>query len=251
MPDTKLAVKRHLRVILFDLGGTLIYEKGPWDPIFPRADLALWTVLRAAGVTIEPRVLYGESDNLFSMYYMLHRGDLREPTSAGVLDELLQKKGYHLSKETLRAAMHAMYAVTQENWLPEEDALSTLRDLNQRGYRVGLISNAADDDNTQALVDKGMFRPYLEYIVSSAAFGLRKPHPRIFRSALEYFHVSPEEALMVGDNFEADIVGARGAGMQSIWIKRRLPDAVHEPTAVEPDAVVSTLGEIPGLLPSA
>ena len=177
MPDTKLAVKRQLRVILFDLGGTLIYEKGPWDLIFPHADNALWKVLHAAGVTLEPRALYGESDNLFSMYYMLHRGDLREPTNAGVLDELLQKKGYRLPKETLRAAMQAMYAVTQENWLPEEDALPTLQSLSERGYRIGLISNAADDDNTQALVDKGMFRPYLEYIVSSAAFGLRNPIP--------------------------------------------------------------------------
>ena len=35
---------------------------------------------------------------------------------------------------------------------------------------------------------------------------------------------------MVGDNFEADIVGARGAGMQSIWITRRLPNADHEPS---------------------
>ena len=64
--------------------------------------------------------------------------------------------------------------------------------LKSRGYRIGLISNAADDDNTQALVDKGMFRPYLEYIVSSAAFGMRKPHPDIFRSALKHLGVSPE-----------------------------------------------------------
>ena len=53
---------------------------------------------------------------------------------------------------------------------------------------------------------------------------------------------------MVGDDYEADVVGAHGVGMQAIWITRRvaspLPEAVHG----EPDAVVQTLSEIPQLL---
>ena len=53
---------------------------------------------------------------------------------------------------------------------------------------------------------------------------------------------------MVGDNFEADIVGAQEVGMQSIWITRRIENALHEASGMEPDAVVSTLGEIPALL---
>jgi HAD superfamily hydrolase (TIGR01662 family) len=148
----------------------------------------------------------------------------------------------------LRAGVQAMYAVTQSNWLPEPDALPTLQLLKDRGYRIGLISNAADDDNTQALIDKGMFRPYLEYIISSAAFGMRKPHPDIFRSALQHFGVPPDEALMVGDNFEADIVGAHDVGMKSIWITRRVQDTRHEASGPEPGAVVSALSEIPALL---
>ncbi len=248
MVHTRLGIQQPIRVIIFDLGGTLIYENGPWEPIFPRADEALWKVLHAAGITLEPHELYGQSDNLFHMYYLLHRGDLTEPTSAGVLDGLLRKKGLHLPKETLQAGMQAMYAVTQSNWLPEADALPTLQILKALGFRIGLISNAADDDNTQALIDKGMFRPHIEYIISSAAFGMRKPHPDIFRSALEYFGAAPEEALMVGDNFEADILGAHGVGMQSVWITRRLQDANQAESTVEPSAVISALSEIPELL---
>jgi HAD superfamily hydrolase (TIGR01509 family) len=237
-----------IRVILFDLGGTLIYEDGPWEPIFPRANEAMWRVLHAAGVTLGPDELYGESQNLFDMYYLLHRGDLTEPTTAGVLDALLQEKGIHLPKDTLQVAMQAMYGVTQSNWLPETDALPTLQLLRERGFHTGLISNAADDDNTQALVDKGMFRPHLEYIISSAAFGMRKPHPDIFRSALEYFGASPGEAVMVGDNFEADILGAHGVGMQSIWITRRLQGVDPADFEIRPNAVISALSEIPSLL---
>src|SRR5258708_11687266 len=96
------------------------------------------------------------------------------------------------------------------------------------------ISNAADDENTQTLIDKGGFRPYLEFIVSSAAFGKRKPDPGIFRVALDHFKLPAAEAVMVGDTLDADIAGARGVGMNSIWITRRL-QKIESPPAVKAD----------------
>ncbi|HEY9151296.1 MAG TPA: HAD family hydrolase, partial [Anaerolineales bacterium] len=115
------------------------------------------------------------------------------------------------------------------------------------GFRLGLISNAADDENTQTLIDKGGFRPYLEFIVSSAAFGKRKPHPAIFQAALDYFHVNANQAVMVGDLVTTDILGARQIGMKSIWITRRVVETANR-LNIKPDAVVSSLHEIPPLL---
>lgn len=242
------SIRRPVRAVLFDLGSTLIYENGPWDSFFPQADEELWKVLHTAGVSMVPKDLYGDSGNLFDLYYARHRGDLSEPTTVGVLDELLRKRGFTLPSETLRAAVRSLYTVTQSNWLPEADALPTLRELRQGGFHVGLISNASDDDNTQALVDKGNFRPYLEYIVSSAAFGKRKPHPGIFRSALDHFGVKAEEAVMVGDDYEADILGAHQAGIQSVWITRRIAESERRRSPKLAHAVVSALSEIPSLL---
>ena len=209
----------------------------------------MWQVLRDAGVTIAPSQLYGGFPTLFAVYYERHRGDLGEPTMVAVLDQLLRTKGFHLSTETLRAAMQAMFAVTQENWWPEPDAIATLEAVKRHGFHIGLISNASDDDNTQALIDKGGFRPYLEDIISSAMFGKRKPHPAIFRAALEHFAVRPSEAVMVGDDYQADIMGAKGVGMQSIWITRRAHEGLPVERTSDPSAVVSALADIPALLP--
>lgn len=237
-----------VRAVIFDLGSTLIYEKDPWDAYFPRADAALWKVLHEAGVSLQPHDLYGNASTLFELYYTRHRNDLNEPTTAAVLAELLRERGFSLPADTLREAMRAMFAVTQSNWFPEKEALPTLRQLRERGLQVGLISNASDDDNTQALVDKGGFRPYLEFILSSAAIGKRKPHPEIFKAALKHLKVPPWQAIMVGDDYEADVVGANRAGIQSIWITRRVRGAALEKARPEASAVVSSLSEIPPLL---
>ncbi len=241
-------IRTPIEVVIFDLGSTLIYEAGPWDGLFAEADKALWEVLHRAGVALEPRDAYGGEKTLFEVYYDQHRNDLAEPTTAAVLDELLRLRGYKLPRRTLRDAMRSMFGVTQANWRVEADAVPTLESLRSRGYRLGLISNASDDDNTQALIDKAGLRPFFEYTMSSAKFGRRKPHPAIFRDALAHFRVRPEKAIMVGDKIEADIAGAHAAGMQGIWVKKRAVEPLPDPSEVQAEAVVASLSEILPLL---
>src|SRR5512142_1638709 len=112
-------MKGPVRLVLFDLGGTLIYERGPWDGLFTRADVALWQVLRQHGVMLRAPEVYSRATTLFELYNERHRTEQNqrgEPTTAAVLDELLREKGFQLPKEQLREAMRAMYAVTQTNW---------------------------------------------------------------------------------------------------------------------------------------
>ncbi len=238
-----------IRVLIFDLGGTLIFDKDPWPPIFSRADGALWRVLNRARGTLGASDLYPGYKTFLNFHYQFarHKTGLDEVTTTSLLGDLLRNKGQPLSQEALREAMRALYKVTQGNWYPEMDALPTLKALRDKGFRLGLISNAADDENTQKLLDKGKFRPYFEFVLSSAAFGLRKPHPRIFQAALEHFKVPRNQVVMVGDTFEADIVGSQQVGMKSIWITRRVRQVKQYPF-FKPDAVVNTLAEIPSLL---
>jgi putative hydrolase of the HAD superfamily len=238
-----------IHVVIFDLGGTLIYDRDSWPPFFRRADEALIQALQNAGLKIEPAKFFHGYRGLLDLYYD-RRGDLieKEETTTALLRELLEEQGTpNINNELIATALRAMYAVTQSNWFPEEDAIPTLETLKARGFHLGLISNAADDENTQTLIDKGGFRPYLEFILSSAAFGKRKPHPAIFRAALDHFGVKASQAVMVGDLMETDIFGAHQIGMSSIWITRRVAKK-ESGIKVEPDAEVKTLREIPGLL---
>ncbi len=233
-------------LVLLDLGNTLYYDPKPWPDLLRAADEALWRSLQAAGVNVERHQAYGRFETLFDLYNSDHRKDVSEPTTARILRELLKRNGYRVQEQVLREALHAMYAVTQENWLIEPDAIPVLDDLKRKGFHLGVISNAADDENTQTLIDKGGIRPYLEFIVSSAAYGRRKPDAGIFQLALDYFGIEAGRAIMIGDTYEADIVGARAVGIHTAWMRHGEGEAPPEHPAA--DVQIASLSEIPALV---
>ena len=83
--------------------------------------------------------------------------------------------------------------------------------------------------------------PLVDAILISEAEGLRKPDAAIFFRAAERAGARPEECLFVGDNPEADILGAHGAGMKTAWFNA---GAVWpEGLAVNPGAEIRELAQ--------
>jgi HAD superfamily hydrolase (TIGR01662 family) len=238
-----------ISTILFDLGSTLVYAKHPWPPYYERADLALVEELCRSGIEIDPAAFQTEFGGFILSYYDRHTEDNLELTTFTVLHDMLFRKGFQkVPDRVLRAALEAMYAITQQNWHLEEDAVSTLETLKSRGYRLGMISNTSDDMNVQGIVDRWGLRPFFETIVTSAALGIRKPDARIFQEALDHFQVKPEGAAMVGDMLDTDVLGANQSGIYSIWITRRVQFPAEGEMAIQPQAVVTALHQIPDLL---
>ncbi len=244
---------RRLQALLFDLGHTLIYFDGHLPEIMLQSEGALLKSLWEAGLRFDPQAFLAQFRTRLEQYYAERDSEFIEYTTAYLLKSLLAEWGYpQVAEATLRQALASMYAVTQEYWLPEADAHPVLQTLQRQGYRLGLISNAADDADVQALIDKAALRPYFEVILTSAAMGIRKPNPRIFHAALARLGASPERAAMVGDALGADILGAHNAGMLAIWITRRADTSANRAQldTIRPDATIATLSELPEVLAS-
>jgi HAD superfamily hydrolase (TIGR01549 family) len=245
------STRRRFQAILFDLGSTLIYFDGEWELIRPQRDTVLIGHLHAAGFYPPEQAFLEQFNNLMRSYYIERDTEFIETTTAFLLRSLLTEWGFtNIPEAVIRSTLASMYAISQAYWKPEDDAHPVLQALKAQGYPLGLISNAGDDTDVQTLVDNANLRGYFDVILSSAAMGIRKPNPRIFLAALEHWGVQPPLAAMVGDSLGADILGARNAGLYSIWIKRRAETAAnraHEDT-IQPDAVISTLSELLGLL---
>ena len=93
----------------------------------------------------------------------------------------------------------------------------------------------------------------LEFIVTSAEVGYRKPHPRAFKAALAHWpDIRPDEIAMVGDRLDADIAGAKRAGLFAVWMRHQPAkgeDRQERPWGPDaPDAVIRRLGDLPKTL---
>jgi putative hydrolase of the HAD superfamily len=237
--------------VLFDLGSTLFYYQGDWLASRAESNERLLDALLAAGLNLERTAFLAEWESRLNTYQNDRDEDLIEHSTGVVLRNVLASLGHtSISDQVLRQALAKMYAVTQRHWKAEPDAVPTLEALRSRGYRLGILSNAADDDDVRRLVDQAEVGSYLDFVLTSSSLGVRKPHLRTFHAALTRWGMPPDRVAMVGDNLRADILGAKSLGIFSIWITRRIavegPVDTGEP--VIPDATIQTLSELLPLL---
>jgi putative hydrolase of the HAD superfamily len=124
-----------------------------------------------------------------------------------------------------------------------DDTVETLEKLKHRYPEMGLISNTIFPGwvHERELKQFGI-APFLNFTVYSSSFGLRKPHPDIFRKAANLAGHAPQECLYVGDRYVEDIVGPRGVGMHAILKVK--PDREYPEEMPEVDRRIDNLSEL-------
>ncbi len=234
-----------IRYLIFDLGGTLMHSSADWGPVHAQADAALVNSLRNNDIDLDARIFRTRLHE----YYEQRDKDFYETTYHLVLRELLKELGHvEVPESVLRSALDALYYVTQSNWQLESDALETLKTLKSENYKLGIFSNAGDDKDVQDLIESFGIRSYFDFVLTSAACFYRKPHPRAFEIALAHWNATPNEAAMIGDSLEADIVGAKQLDMTAIWLTRRAQFREEDMLRIKPDFSLRKLSELPPTL---
>ena len=116
----------------------------------------------------------------------------------------------------------------------------TLSALRDRGLKLGIVTNGETDFQMRNIRALGL-EALVDAVLISGAEGLRKPDAALFQRAAERLNTKPEHCLLVGDNPEADILGAFGAGMRTAWFNAGAfwPKAL----ARNPGAGISKLAE--------
>ena len=98
------------------------------------------------------------------------------------------------------------------------DVLPILDHLRLDGYVVGAVSNW--DPRLEQVIRNTGLREHFDFLVVSEVEGYAKPSPYLFRRALDRAGVAPHQAVHVGDDFFRDVEGARGVGIQPVWLDR-------------------------------
>lgn len=105
-----------------------------------------------------------------------------------------------------------------ECWKLYPGTLEVLKAVRKKNKKIGIISNW--DSRLLGLCEGLGLHDHFDFILASAVFGASKPSVKIFEEALRRAGVQPHEAVHIGDSFEDDIKGARGAGLDAILIER-------------------------------
>ena len=195
-----------IRGFIFDYGGTLDTGGQHWGKV-------IWHAYERQQVPV------AESD--FRDAYVhaertLGRNLIIKPdfTFKRTLEEKIKIELEYLGKpEYQQAIVDDLYERTLAETAKSREVLM---ELKQR-YRMVLVSNFYGNIST-VLKEFGLDGIF-ETIIESAVVGVRKPDPMIFTLGVEALGVKPNEAIVVGDSIDKDIIPAGKAGCHTVWFE--------------------------------
>jgi len=198
-----------VRAVLFDLDDTLLHHTRTSRQALQRV---FTYQLEKQETTLERLCLLNDS-----LYYELFPrvldGELtREQARAIRFQRMLKDCGQDVTtqqSEHLALAYQEAYDL-ERTCVP--GAVNLLRHLKNR-VEVAVLTN----NPVRSVRDEELLEVLLEHWFVSGAVGLKKPDPKFFLYALEAVGCSPQEAVMVGDSWEKDVLGARVVGVRAVW----------------------------------
>ena len=110
-------------------------------------------------------------------------------------------------------------------------------------YEMHILSNGFKEVQYKKIENSGL-KSFFDKILLSDEIGVNKPHANFFTHALEQVNAKPSETLMIGDSWDADIVGAYNSGIDQMWFNPQ----ENRPIIFTPTYSVKTLDEIKDIL---
>ncbi|AFM03581.1 haloacid dehalogenase superfamily enzyme, subfamily IA [Bernardetia litoralis DSM 6794] len=130
-----------------------------------------------------------------------------------IFDKVLyQKPHYNLLEELENEYQYN--CPRQPNLMPF--VLEMLTYLQSKGYHLHILTNGFEESQKLKLEYSGILS-FFKNIITSDCTGVTKPNPIIFNHALAISNATPQNSIMIGDSFDADILGARSLGMKTIF----------------------------------
>jgi len=201
--------------ITFDFGDTLVSSDPPYLT-------RIWLGLKELGVKKalkEVECAYHNADFKVSKNLLKKKRFAPELYQQELGEGLLAELGIKNAQEELLKELSLRLSEFRPERVIVPGADVLLKELSQRGYRMGIISN--NDGRTREKCRAVGIENYFEFILDSTLEGMVKPDPKFFRKALSLAGVSANQAIHIGDLLGSDILGAVNIGIRAIWIENK------------------------------
>ena len=215
-----------VKAVLFDLDNTLTdYVK-----IKTKCVRAAINAMVKAGLSMNPR-------QAFEILMDLYRESYYESTH--IFEEFLMHIHGVINYKLLGAAIVAYRKVRYLDLKPYKNVKKTLKKLQKKGLKLGIITDAPRTKAWIRLTGLGII-DFFNFVIGYEDTNYRKPHPLPFKKAIKIINLKPEEILYVGDNPSKDIKGARRVGMKTALAKY----GQFIPGNTEPDYVLKDISDL-------
>ena len=206
---------KQIKAIGFDLFNTLI----TMDPHgLDAANSRLMQSLRQSGFTFEEDRFKQAYRAAYIKLLEESRQSGRETHNRFWVSAALESQGYSIPPDDpqIAAAVDAYFSAFCRFCFLLPGTRETLGVL-KKSYRLGLLSNFTHGPAAREIIERLGLIEFFEVILISGELGYRKPHPSVFDRLIEHLSFEKDQILFVGDDPEADIAGAKGAGIQPVW----------------------------------
>ena len=222
---------RVIQAVIFDLDNTLTdFMKAKENSIRAAVDAMI-----DVGLTLDRQAAI---DKIFAVY---KRKGIEHQR---VFNLFLKEEIGRVDNRMLAAGVVAYRRVRESELVPYPHARLVLNRLVKKGYKLAVVSDAPGFEAWLRLTALG-FQHTFDLVLTHDDTGVHKPDPKAFNMALERLEVAPENAVVIGDWKERDILGGRKAGMHTVYARygdqySQYADKVAD-EGPEPDYVVDDL----------
>jgi putative hydrolase of the HAD superfamily len=204
---------REVDAVFFDFGETLATLAPAKEELFIQAARSIGLELELETVRSAYRIV--DFHNKYSSVKVKDRDAFYQHYN----DQLAEALGVSSHLARLQPALTKQFS-KEKKWKLFEEAPRVLNCLRQQNLPLALVANW--DSNLLDLVERLGIRQEFSSIVSSQAAGVEKPDPAIFLRAVDELSLSVKthRILYVGNEYRADVMGARAAGLTPVLVDR-------------------------------
>jgi putative hydrolase of the HAD superfamily len=226
--------------VLFDFFGTLVeYQPDRVRLEYPKSH----RLLSSWGHSLTHQTFVTQWDLASADLELRAAASFEEFTMADAALAFSRTCGLQLSPDRCQELGSTFVTEWQQHIRPIDGVTDLLARL-ARSARLGIVSNTHDTAMVPSILRSMGVADRFEVIVLSVSHGYRKPHPSIYRAALDHLGCPADKVAFVGDSYDADFIGAERAGMASYLID---PGAVHDvPSAVRLASVLNAEERLAG-----
>lgn len=228
-----------IKAVIFDFVGTLTVLQGY---SYEKSINKMYESLVEDGFDLNRRVFDDVYELVRQKYKAIRYQKLVEVSNTIWLSEALNQMGFSTKPEDnpVTKAVNVFFQDYFRSLKQKRCAEQILKKLSN-GHLLGLITNFTYSPVVYAALRKLQLNRYFNAVLVSEQVGWRKPHPNIFKEALEKLGVNAEQAVFVGDCPQEDIQGGKNVGMKTVFVPSQfysiedLRKSQQEPNAIARD----------------